>query len=36
VIYRTGDAGVMLVDGRLVHKGRKDSRVKIAVTESIS
>ena len=29
VIYRTGDAGVMLADGRLVHKGRKDSRVKI-------
>ena len=29
MIYRTGDVGVMLVDGRLVHKGRKDARVKI-------
>ncbi len=29
VVYHTGDVGVMLPDGRLVHKGRKDFRVKI-------
>ena len=29
VLYRTGDLGVLLPDGRLVHKGRKDFRVKI-------
>jgi amino acid adenylation domain-containing protein len=29
VVYRTGDLGVMLPDGRLVHKGRKDFRIKI-------
>ena len=29
MLYRTGDVGVMLPDGRLVHKGRKDFRVKI-------
>jgi amino acid adenylation domain-containing protein len=29
VVYRTGDLGLLLPDGRLVHKGRKDFRVKI-------
>ena len=29
VVYRTGDLGLLLSDGRLVHKGRKDFRVKI-------
>jgi amino acid adenylation domain-containing protein len=28
-VYRTGDLGLLLPDGRLVHKGRKDFRVKI-------
>lgn len=28
-IYHTGDLGVILPDGRLVHKGRKDFRVKV-------
>ena len=28
-IYRTGDLGFMLPDGCLVHRGRKDSHVKI-------
>ncbi|HEU4771764.1 MAG TPA: phosphopantetheine-binding protein, partial [Candidatus Udaeobacter sp.] len=28
-IYRTGDMGLMLSDGCLIHKGRKDFRVKI-------
>ena len=28
-IYRTGDLGCMLADGCLVHRGRKDSHVKI-------
>jgi len=29
VVYRTGDLGLLLPDGRLVHKGRKDFRIKI-------
>ena len=28
-LYFTGDLGLMLPDGRLIHKGRKDFRVKI-------
>lgn len=28
-IYRTGDLGHLLPDGRLIHRGRKDSQVKV-------